>query len=499
MKSSDRASPTFRRPLAGIRAVATGLVAWLALSSWPVTDAGEPQESGGARRPNVVLILADDLGWADLGCYGADLHETPNLDRLACEGVRFTDAYAAPVCSPTRAALMTGKHPARLHMTTWYESAHRPVRNRKLVPPITVADLPHQEITIAEVLRPAGYQTVLVGKWHLGQATHYPETQGFDVNIGGTFWGAPPTHFFPYRGQGSHADEIRYVPHLEWGEPGEYLTDRLTDEALKVIDRAGDQPFFLYLAHHAVHTPIEAKDPLIAHHREKLQPGLNHQNATYAAMVHSLDVNVGRVLKHVEARGLADKTVVIFASDNGGYINPFRGEPVTSNHPLRSGKGSLYEGGIRVPLIVRWPGHTPANAVVREPVVTMDLLPTILAMASLQNDQKIDGQSLVPLLENPESRLDREELFWHFPHYYPTTTPVSAIRSGDWKLLEYFEDNHVELYQLADDLGEQHDLAKQHPKVAGRLRDRLHNWREEVDAQLPTPNAAKSNRRPSGD
>ncbi len=479
----------------GFRRGVTCLALWIGLSSWLVIQAGEPRALDGFRQPNIVLILADDLGWADLGCYGADLHETPNLDRLARQGVRFTDAYAAPVCSPTRAALMTGKHPARLHLTTWYESSHNPPRNRALVPPITVADLPHREITIAEVLRSAGYRTAIVGKWHLGQATHYPETQGFDINIGGTFWGAPATHFFPYRGRGSTEDEIRYVPHLEWGEPGEYLTDRLTDEALKVIDRAGDQPFFLYLAHHAVHTPIEAKAPLVERYRRRLKPGLHHRNATYAAMIQSLDESVGRVLKRLEERGIAEETIVIFASDNGGYINAFRGEPVTSNHPLRSGKGSLYEGGIRVPLIVRWPGHTPAGAIAHEPVITMDLFPTILEMSGLEHDQKTDGVSLAALLENPRARLGREGLFWHFPHYYPTTTPVGAMRSGHWKLLEYFEDDHVELYDLAKDLAEQTDLAAQHPEVARRLRDRLRSWRKEVDAQMPGPNAERMGRR----
>ncbi len=492
MKRADRSGSVSRTPVAGAGLRPVWLVVWLSSILCQVTIAAEPRTSGVDQRPNVVLILADDLGWADLGCYGADLHETPNLDRLAREGVRFTDAYAAPVCSPSRAALMTGKHPARLHMTTWYESSRNPPRNRKLVPPITVADLPHDEVTIAECLRPAGYQTAMVGKWHLGQATHYPETQGFDINIGGTFWGAPSTHFFPYRGQFGNEDGIRYVPHLEWGKPGEYLTDRLTDEALKVIDRAGDQPFFLYLAHHAVHTPIEAKDPLIQHYRNRIKPEFHHQNAAYAAMVQSLDESVGRVLAKLESRGIEDQTVVIFASDNGGYVNRYQDATVTSNHPLRSGKGSLYEGGTRVPLIVRWPGHTPAGGVVHQPVVVMDLLPTILAMVGLKPDGGLDGVSLVNLLEEPESKLDREDLFWHYPHYYPTTTPVSAIRSGDWKLLEYFEDQHVELYQLADDIGEKQDLSEQRPEVVRRLRDRLHTWWREVDAQLPVSNTGKN-------
>ncbi len=406
------------------------------------------------------------------------------------EGVRFTNAYSASVCSPTRAALMTGKHYARLHITIWYEGSRRVDNEHALKPPATAGNLPLDEITIAERLQASGYRTAIVGKWHLGDAAHYPETQGFDTNIGGTFWGAPATYFYPYRGAHRFGGDFRYVPHLENGRPGEYLTDRLTDEALRVIDAAGDQPFLLYLAHHAVHTPIEAKPELVQHYQDKLSAARHHKNAKYAAMVHSLDESVGRVMSHVEAKGLANRTVVIFLSDNGGYKNEFDDQLVTDNTPLRSGKGSLYEGGVRVPLIVRWPGVTTAGTVCDEPVCVMDLHPTIAEAAGIElagpEAAALDGESLVPLLKDPHARLAREALYFHYPHYYTNTTPAGAVRMRDWKLVEYFEDNRAELYNLQDDLGETANLANEQPQRAAELRDKLHQWRKDVGAQMPT-------------
>lgn len=442
-------------------------------------------------KPNIVLILADDLGWSDLGCYGADLHKTPHLDRLAQQGVRFTNAYAMSVCSPSRAALLTGKHAARLHITTWAEGALSGPKKRKLLEAGSLHDLPHTETTLAKRLHDAGYLTALVGKWHLGDAVHYPETHGFDVNIGGTQWGAPQTFFWPYSGSGRFGPEFRFVPHLEFGKRGEYLTDRLTDEALHVMDRAGDQPFFLYLAHYAPHTPMEAKADDVRHFETKLRPGQHHQNAVYAAMVKSLDDSLGRVLDHLKARGLERNTIVIFTSDNGGYIGFEKGQtvPVTNNAPLRSGKGTLYEGGIRVPLVVRWPGVTPAAAECPEPVILMDLFHTLTAPASGKpTDKPADGLDLKPLLQNPDHSLNREALYFHYPHYYATTTPVSAVHSRDWKLLEYLEDGRNELYNLKDDPGEQTDLAHRMPDKAASLLKELHNWRTGFDGAMPTPN-----------
>jgi arylsulfatase A len=470
-----------------------------ALFLWPIGSLMAEAE----QRPNIVLILADDLGWSDLGCYGSDLHETPRLDRFAGECVRFTDAYAMPVCSPTRAALLTGRHAARVHMTIWSEGSMQGPKNRPLLQGDSLASLPHTETTLAKYLQEAGYLTALVGKWHLGDADHFPETHGFDVNIGGTHWGAPTTFWWPYSGAGRFGPEFRYVPHLEFGQPGEYLTDRLTDEAIRVIDHAGDQPFFLYLAHHAPHTPIEAKAEDVKHFDAKLNAGLHQQNAVYAAMIKSIDESVGRILDELTKRDLENNTIVIFASDNGGFIgvDSKSGQtvPVTDNWPLRSGKGSCYEGGIRVPLMIRWPGVTPAGAVCKQPVVVMDLFPTLLgaAQAVSQASVTLDGIDLKPLLIDPTTTLRRDALFFHYPHYYPTTTPVSAVRAGDWKLLEYFEDDRVELYNLDEDLGETNDLATRFPAKVSELREQLQRFRAETQAALPTPNpdfARRSNR-----
>ncbi len=450
-------------------------------------------KKGASAPPNFVFILVDDLGWADVGCYGADLHETPNIDRLAKQGMRFTNAYAAaPVCSPTRASIMTGKCPARLHITIWYEASANPPQNRKLIPPVTEGNLPLEQVTIPEVLKEAGYFTAHVGKWHLGDAAHYPETQGFDVNIGGTFWGAPATFFYPYSGDQRYGGEFRYVPHLEFGSKGEYLTDRLTDEALGILDKVKNKPFFLNLCYHTVHTPIEGKPELVEYYKKKVKPDMHHQNYEYAAMVHSLDENVGRIIAKLDELGIADHTVVFFFSDNGGFVNGYEKRVVTDNYPLRSGKGSLYEGGVREPLIIRWPGVTHADSVTAEPVCSIDFYHTILEISGLAGDSKhnadVDGISLVPLLKNPKATLNREALYWHYPHYYPTTSPVSSIRQGDWKLLEYFEDNHVELYNLKTDLGEQKNLADQIPEKAQELRKRLDTWRKAVNAQMPALN-----------
>ncbi|MCD6338589.1 MAG: sulfatase, partial [Verrucomicrobia bacterium] len=353
-----------------------------------------------------------------------------------------------------------------------------------------VPDLPHAEVTLAEVLHNAGYFCAHIGKWHLGGFDHYPETMGFDVNIGGTGWGAPNTFWWPYRGAKTF-HEYRYIPHLEWGRPGEYLTDRLTAEALKVIERVKDRPFFLYLCWHAVHTPIEGKPELTRKYERLTSPRLRHKNPAYAAMVETLDANVGRILDKLDELGLRDNTIVIFTSDNGGFINKNRGRAVTSNFPLRSGKGSLYEGGVRVPLIVRAPASARAGSVCAQPVNSCDFYPTLIDLIGLprkRDANAADGRSFASLLKRPRSRRPPRPLFWHYPHYYPTTTPVSAVRLGPWKLLHYYEDDRVELYNLAEDLGEAKNLAETLPRRAAELRLLLDRRLSEVRAQMPRPN-----------
>ena len=455
---------------------------WLVASSAPA-----------AQRPNLVLILADDLGWADLSCYGNDLHQTPNLDRLARQGVRFTDAYAAsPVCTPTRAAILTGLHPARLHMTIWRESALNR-GNRKLLQPVCLDSLPLKHVTLAEVLKKAGYFNAHLGKWHVGRAEAYPQAHGFHLNIGGTLWGAPQTFWYPFNGDGYFRD-WRYVPGLEPGNKGDYLTDRLTDKALGIMEEQtkASRSFYLNLWYHSVHTPIEGKPELVEHYRKKIKPGSVRKNPHYAAMVHSLDENVGRVLTKIDKLGVADNTLVIFTSDNGGFINKCklnRDLAVANNAPLRSGKGSCYEGGVRVPLIVRGP-QVAQGKISSEPVYAPDLYPTLLRAAGLSDQAQagLDGVDFTALLQNPDATLKREALYFHYPHYYQTTTPVSALRKGDWKLLEYYEDNRLELFNLKQDPGETQDISTANPALARRLRMELDVWRKKIGAQLPEPN-----------
>ena len=438
--------------------------------------AGAPAEP--AARPNIVFILVDDLGWADVGCFGSKYYETPNIDRLAAQGMRFTDAYAAcAVCSPTRASIMTGKYPARLRLTDWIPGEGDAPTHVLRIPPWRQF-LPLEEVTIAKALRSAGYATASIGKWHLGGPQYYPEHHGFDLNIAGGDIGHPASYFWPYEGK-THT-----VPGLKaGGQQGEYLTDRLTDEAEKFIEQNREKAFFLYFAHYAVHVPLQAKPPLLDKYKAK-PPFGGQNNPVYAAMIESVDDSVGRLLRKLEALGLQERTLVVFMSDNGGLW-----PQATSNAPLRAGKGHPYEGGIREPLIIKWPGQTKPATTCSVPVCSIDFFPTLLEIAGAKPPGPVDGLSLVPLLRQ-SGTIRRDALFWHYPHYWSgnTVRPSGSVRAGDWKLIEFFEDHRLELYNLRDDLGEQTNRAPEMPGKAGELRDQLHRWLKATEAQMPTEN-----------
>ncbi len=469
-----------RGPLSVVLTVAILAAMW----TWPAEKCSLASPPAAATRPNVVFLLIDDLGWTDLGCFGSKFYETPHLDRLASEGMRFTNGYAAcTVCSPTRAAIMSGHYPARLHLTDWIAGHVR--KNAKLRIPDWTKYLPLEEVTVAEALKPAGYTCGHVGKWHLGDEPYYPQHQGFDLNIAGDKWGQPAAYFWPY------ANKARRTP-LSGGKAGEYLTDRLTDEAIRFIRQNKDRPFFLYFAHYAVHTPLQAKQELVAKYQDKLASGEGAQRCpVYAAMIESVDQSVGRIVDTLRQLDLDQRTLIVFTSDNGGLTLPAcRRVPVTSNAPLRAGKGSAYEGGVRVPLIVRWPGVVQPGSVSDTPVISTDFYPTILQCAGVPADPKdpLDGESLLPLLRQTGS-LARDAIFWHYPHYHPGgATPYGAVRQGDFRLVEFYEDNHVELYNLRRDVGETQDLASAQPEKAQALRRLLHRWRDAVGAQMPAPN-----------
>jgi arylsulfatase A-like enzyme len=436
--------------------------------------------------PNVVLILIDDLGWVDLGVYGSGFHETPSIDRLAAGGLRFSNAYAAaPVCSPTRASLLTGKSPARLGLTNFLPGSGAP-EGSPVVPPADWSKaLPAAEETLAERLKRAGYATGLIGKWHLGDPP--PAGQGFDEDRSDGFWSfvrywIPPILFDTYF--------------------GEYYPDALSRTAVDFIERhAGrERPFFLLLSHNTVHVPLQAKSEKIARYeakRERLPPDPNGQrNPVYAAMVESMDESVGRVMDALDRLGIAGRTILVFGSDNGGLTvaepllwSHFRHTPATTLAPLRAGKGYLYEGGLRVPWIVRLPGVTPAGAVSEEPVISHDFFPTLAEIAGVPvEDPSIDGRSLLPLLRDPGASLGRDALFFHYPHYSNQGgRPGGAIRAGRWKLIERYENGSLELYDLETDIGEQRNLATERPELAAELARRLAEWRARVGAQMPEP------------
>lgn len=455
-----------------------------------------------AKRPNVLFILVDDLGWTDLGCFGSSFYETPHLDRLCRESMKFTNAYAAcPVCSPTRASIMTGKYPARMDTTDWFgapqpETTSQYWQAKPLLGAPYKENLPLEEVTLAEAFQEAGYATFFAGKWHLGETEEYwPEHQGFDVNKGGFSRGGPygpGRYFVPYGN-----------PRLEDGPAGEHLPDRLARETIHFMADNKDTPFLAFLSFYSVHTPLQSRDDLkLKYLRKKESLGLEaawgqegdrkvrlvQEHAVYAGMVEAMDAACGKVLGALKELGLHEHTAVFLMSDNGG-LSTSEGHP-TSNRPLRAGKGWLYEGGIREPMMVKWPGMTTPGSVCDVPVTSTDFFPTMLEIAGLQARpaQHVDGVSWAKLLKG--QTMDRGPLFWHYPHYgNQGGSPASAIRDGHWKLIRFYEPGRrIELYNLKHDIGETTNLADRYPKIVQRLQARLSDWLMSVEAKYPTPN-----------
>ena len=451
--------------------------------------------------PSFVFILVDDLGWTDLGCYGSTFYDTRNVDRLAAGGMRFTNAYAAcPVCSPTRASILTGKYPVRTGITDYISprGGNQPAawkRPTALLPAPYRDRLDHEEVTLAEALRDAGYRTFFAGKWHLGPEGFWPEDQGFEVNKGGWTQGGPyggKKYFSPYGN-----------PRLEDGPAGEHLPDRLATETVRFIEEHRREPFLAYLSFYSVHTPLMARADLrekyetkakgVEHEGERFRPvGRGRRkarqvqdHAVYGGMVEAMDLAVGKVLDALDRLELTDRTVVFFMSDNGG-LSTSEGSP-TSNVPLRAGKGWMYEGGIREPMIVRWPGRVRPGSTCDAPVTSTDFYPTILELAGLlpRPRQHVDGVSFVPRLRGEP--MSRGPMFWHYPHYgNQGGAPSGAVRDGIWKLIEWYEDGAVELYRLSDDVGEAHNLAAVHGEKRDELHKKLVDWRQSTGARMPT-------------
>jgi arylsulfatase A-like enzyme len=448
-----------------------------------------------AQKPvSFLFFLVDDMGMMDLGTYGSTFHETPNIDRLANTGMKFNYGYAAcPVCSPTRASIMTGRHPVRVDITDWIPgSANR--KTNKLIHPEDRDNLALEEITIAEELKGHGYQTFFAGKWHLGNEGHWPTDQGFDINIGGHHRGSPPGGYYsPWNN-----------PTLEAKKKDEYLTERLTEESTRFLEnRDSDKPFLLYLSYYNIHTPIQAYRKHIGHYQKKAekfsgttpteqehsgQTRMRQDNPALASMVSAVDDSVGTLLAKLDELGLSDDTVVIFFSDNGGLSTKPKMGP-GSNTPLRAGKGWLYEGGIREPTIIRAPGVTEAGSVCNEPIVSMDFFPTMLELARLPLQPKLhaDGRSLLPELEGKKGK--PRPLYWHYPHYHGSTwKPGASIREGDWKLIKFYDQEKVELYNLKKDPSEKKDLAKKNSAKSKELENRLLAWQKQMKAKLPKSN-----------
>jgi arylsulfatase A-like enzyme len=462
------------------------------------------------KKQNVILIVIDDMGWKDLNVCGSTFYESPNIDRLMNDGVRLSNAYAScPVCSPSRASLMSGKYPATIGVTDWIDAmgTYHPLKG-KLIDAPYIKYLPLSEKSIASTLKDHGYQTYHVGKWHLGSEKYYPEHQGFLENKGGCFWGHPFNGYFSPYG----------IPTLQDGPDGEYLTDRLTDEAMNLIDKAGEKPFFLYLSHYTVHIPVEAPIDLVKKFEEKAKRlGLDKINPivangyspvlegkaeeinkrvvqsdpTYAAMIYNLDQNIGRLVEKLERDEKLEDTLIIFTSDNGG-LSSSQGSP-TCNYPAAEGKGWMYDGGIRVPLSFTWKNHLQKGKICEVPTSSPDIYPTILEALNLPllEEQHADGKSIFSVLECDDIPINliNRDLFWHYPHYgNQGGCPASAIREGDWKLIEFFEDMHIELYNIKEDVSESFELSEKYKDKTDDLREKLNVWRKSIDAKIPKKN-----------
>jgi len=452
-------------------------------------------------KQNVIIFLVDDMGWMDSGVYGSQYYETPNIDRLAQMGMRFTQAYSAnPFCSPTRAAIMTGRYPSRFELTS--ASGHLPANPeqdlttkdkaepwKKVSTPGIRNYMPVEEITLAEVLKEEGYTTCHIGKWHLGEEPYYPKKQGFDYNIGGWHLGWPPSYFSPYKN-----------PYIEDGPEGEYLTDRLTDEALKFIEQHKDKPFYMNLWHYAVHTPLHAEKFRVDKYKEKIDPRGRQGNAVMAGMIESMDLSLGRLLDGLEEMNILDNTTLIFTSDNGGLMySVVNGVPATNNYPLKLGKGNVHEGGIRVPCIIRSPGTTKAGSVSDEVICSVDFFPTILDVIGVNHSSKenpIDGESLVPVLKG-KSSFKRDGIFIDFPHYTKPSEniPSHVIINNQWKLIRVYGEgperqNFYELYNLNEDIKEKFNMAAFYPEVVKELDELIESHLEEIDSQKPVINQA---------
>jgi arylsulfatase A-like enzyme len=440
-----------------------------------------PNSAGAAGKPNVVLIVIDDLGQRDLACYGSKFYRTPNVDKLAADGLRFTDFYAAcPVCSPTRASILTGEYPVRTGITDWIPG-RKDFPDQRLKQAPLRNELALEEVTIAEALKGRGYATGHIGKWHLGGKGFEPQRQGFDVNIAGDQTGSPRSYFAPFENKQGK------MPGLENAPAGEYLTDRLAAEAENFIEANKDKPFFLYLPHYAVHTPLRAKQEIIDKYKVKPRAG-SQSNPVYAAMVESMDEAVGRVIKKLDDLKLSENTLVIFTSDNGGLATTEGGPTgATFNAPLREGKGFLYEGGVRVPLIVKWPGKIKPGTVTDQVACSIDFYDTILEATGAKAESKRDGVSLLPVFRG--EKLAERAIYWHYPHYSNQGgKPGGAVRRGDYKLIEHYEDGRRELFDVKRDISESRNLILEKPTIADELAASLDAWRKEAGAKMPVPN-----------